>query len=81
MKLTSDLFKLFRRNIQTYAIVLALLFIWIFFAFLTDGNYLSPQNFSNLFRQMTVTAFMAIGMVLATVYSSSRMVRRLMERP
>jgi D-xylose transport system permease protein len=67
MKLTSDLFKLFRRNIQTYAIVLALLFIWIFFAFLTDGNYLSPQNFSNLFRQMTVTAFMAIGMVLVIV--------------
>jgi D-xylose transport system permease protein len=67
MKLTSDLFKLFRRNIQTYAIVLALLFIWIFFAFLTDGAYLSPQNFSNLFRQMTVTAFMAIGMVLVIV--------------
>jgi D-xylose transport system permease protein len=67
MKLTSDLFKLFRRNIQTYAIVLALIFIWIFFAFLTDGAYLSPQNFSNLFRQMTVTAFMAIGMVLVIV--------------
>ncbi|MEW5956650.1 MAG: sugar ABC transporter permease, partial [Chloroflexota bacterium] len=65
--LTSDLFKLFRRNIQTYAIILALVAIWVFFAFLTDWNYLSAQNFSNLFRQMTVTAFLAVGMVLVIV--------------
>lgn len=67
MNLTSDLLKLFRRNIQTYAIVLAMVFIWVFFAFLTDGAYLSAQNFSNLFRQMTVTAFLAVGMVLVIV--------------
>ncbi len=65
--ITSDLISLFRNNIQTYAIVLALLGIWLFFAFLTNGNYLKPQNFSNLFRQMSVTAFMAIGMVLVIV--------------
>ena len=64
---SSNLASLFRQNIQTYAIILALVFIWIFFAFLTDGRYLSPQNFSNLFRQMTVTAFMGIGMVLVIV--------------
>jgi len=64
---TPNLADLFRQNIQTYAIILALVFIWIFFAFLTDGRYLSPQNFSNLFRQMTVTAFMGIGMVLVIV--------------
>lgn len=63
----SDFTGLFRRNIQTYAIILALIFIWVFFAFLTDGRYLSPQNFSNLFRQMTVTAFMGVGMVLVIV--------------
>ncbi len=66
-KLGSELPKMFRRNIQTYAIILALVFIWIFFAFMTDGNYLRPQNFSNLFRQMTVTAFLGIGMVLVIV--------------
>jgi D-xylose transport system permease protein len=65
--LSSEVLKLFRSNLQTYAIILAMVFIWIFFAFLTDGNYLSPQNFSNLFRQMTVTAFLAIGMVLVIV--------------
>jgi len=67
MNLTSDLIKLFRRNIQTYAIIVALIGIWIFFAFMTDGNYLSAQNFSNLFRQMTVTAFLGVGMVLIIV--------------
>ncbi|MCG3209780.1 MAG: Xylose transport system permease protein XylH [Anaerolineae bacterium] len=67
VSLTSDLLKLFRRNIQTYAIIIAMVAIWIFFAFMTDGNYLSAQNFSNLFRQMTVTAFLAIGMVLVIV--------------
>ncbi|MCA9975652.1 MAG: sugar ABC transporter permease [Anaerolineales bacterium] len=66
-KTSSVLRKMFRQNIQTYAIIVALIFIWIFFAFLTDGNYLKPQNFSNLFRQMTVTAFLAIGMVLVIV--------------
>lgn len=67
MKGSSNLASAFRRNIQTYAIIIALIAIWVFFAFLTDGNYLKPQNFSNLFRQMTVTGFMAIGMVIVIV--------------
>ncbi|MFO7682749.1 MAG: sugar ABC transporter permease [Chloroflexota bacterium] len=67
MKGSSNLAGAFRRNIQTYAIIIALIAIWAFFAFMTDGNYLKPQNFSNLFRQMTVTGFMAIGMVIVIV--------------
>jgi D-xylose transport system permease protein len=67
MKLFSDLLEAFRRNLQTYTIILAMVVMWIFFAFLTEGAYLSAQNFSNLFRQMTVTAFLAIGMVLVIV--------------
>ena len=57
----------FRENLQTYAIILALIGIWVLFAILTKGTYISPQNFSNLFRQMTVTSFLAIGMVLVIV--------------
>ena len=34
---------------------------------MTDGIYLSPQNFSNLFRQMTITAILSVGMVLVIV--------------
>jgi len=57
----------FRQNLQTYTIILALAGIWILFAILTKGSYLTSQNFSNLFRQMTVTSFLAIGMVLVIV--------------
>lgn len=63
----AELGQRFRQNIQTYTIILALVAIWVFFAFLTKGAYLSAQNFSNLFRQMTVTSFLAIGMVLVIV--------------
>jgi len=65
--LSSDLLKRFRANIQTYAIILALLAIWAMFFAMTEGTYLSAQNFSNLFRQMTVTSFLAVGMVLVIV--------------
>jgi len=62
-----ELAKRFRQTLQTYTIILALVAIWIMYAILTKGAYLAPQNFSNLFRQMTVTAFLAIGMVLVIV--------------
>ena len=56
-----------RSNLQTYALVVAMIFIWLLFFFLTDGIYLSAQNFSNLFRQMTITAVLSVGMVLVFV--------------
>jgi D-xylose transport system permease protein len=67
MNLWSELIKRFRQNIQTYTIILALVGIWVFFAILTKGAYIGAQNFSNLFRQMTVTSFLAVGMVLVIV--------------
>jgi D-xylose transport system permease protein len=57
----------FRQNIQTYIIIIALIAIWGVFGLVTQGRYLSPQNISNLFRQMTVTSFLAAGMVLVMV--------------
>jgi D-xylose transport system permease protein len=67
MNLASEISKRVRQNMQTYTILLALVVIWIFFQILTGGAYLSAQNFSNLFRQMTVTSFLATGMVLVIV--------------
>jgi len=63
----SDVLKRFRANLQTYALIGALALIWIFFSSMTNGGYTAPQNFSNLFRQMTVTSFLSIGMVLVIV--------------
>ncbi|HBX70369.1 MAG TPA: sugar ABC transporter permease [Chloroflexi bacterium] len=67
MNLFSEIVRQFRKNIQTYTIILAMIGIWILFSIMTGGTYLSAQNFSNLFRQMTVTSFLAIGMVLVIV--------------
>ena len=63
----SALAQRFRQNIQTYTIIIALVTIWGIFAVVTGGGYLSAQNISNLFRQMTVTSFLAAGMVLVMV--------------
>jgi D-xylose transport system permease protein len=50
-------------NLQTYGLIGATILIWLFFAFQTDGIFLGARNISFLFRQMTVTAIMAVGMV------------------
>jgi len=56
-----------RHNIQSYVLLIAVVIIWAFFFFMTNGAYLDPQNISNLFRQMSVTSIMSIGMVLVIV--------------
>ncbi len=56
-----------RANLQTYVLLFTMIGLWILFFFLTNTIYLQPQNFSNLFRQMTITAVMSVGMVLVIV--------------
>jgi len=65
--LMEDILTRLKSNFQTYAITLALGALWILFTILTNGAYMGPQNISNLFRQMTVTSFLAIGMVFVIV--------------
>jgi D-xylose transport system permease protein len=45
----------------------ALVVIWIVFSVTTSGTFLTPRNLSLLVRQMSVTAILAIGMVLVIV--------------
>ena len=52
------------RNIQSYILLLAVLVIWAIFFVLTNGSFLGAQNISNLFRQMSVTSLMTLGMLL-----------------
>ena len=47
--------------------VIALISIWIIFTLLTNGTFLSTRNLSILSRQATVTAILAIGMVLVII--------------
>jgi D-xylose transport system permease protein len=54
-------------DIRSYTMIFALILIWILFSVLTDGRYLIPRNISNLSRQMSITAVLAIGMVMVIV--------------
>ncbi|TYP56776.1 sugar ABC transporter permease [Thermosediminibacter litoriperuensis] len=54
-------------DIRSYTMVIALLAIWIVFAVLTKGNFLTPRNLSMLMRQVSITSILAVGMVLVIV--------------
>ncbi len=56
-----------RLNLKTYTMIFALLAIWLLFGTLTNWIFFSPRNLSNLFRQMTIISFLAIGMVIVIV--------------
>jgi D-xylose transport system permease protein len=56
-----------KHNSKQYTMFLALVAIWVIFAFLTEGVFFTPRNLSNLFVQTVTTAILAIGMVLVIV--------------
>ena len=56
-----------RLNFRTYAMVIALTCIWAIFTAITDGTFLTNRNLSNLSRQASVTAILAVGMVFVIV--------------
>jgi D-xylose transport system permease protein len=56
-----------KHNTKQYSMFLALVAIWVIFAFLTEGVFFTPRNLSNLFVQTVTTAILAIGMVLVIV--------------
>ena len=58
------------RNPGAYAMTTALLLIWTYFALATDGVFLTPRNLSNLTRQASVTAVLAVGMTFVIVAGS-----------
>ncbi|MCU6792155.1 sugar ABC transporter permease [Paenibacillus sp. WQ 127069] len=55
-----------KMDIRAYAMIGALVAIWLLFSLLND-TFLTPRNLSNLFLQMSVTSVLAIGMVLVIV--------------
>jgi D-xylose transport system permease protein len=62
-----DLMTKVKQSWRTLTMVFALVAIWMIFQYATDGAFLQPRNLSNLFRQMTVTGVLAMGMVLIIV--------------
>src|SRR5215207_4832078 len=53
--------------LRAYTMVLALIVIWLLFAWATGGVFLEARNFSNLMRQTAVTGVLAVGMLMVIV--------------
>ncbi|WP_166239731.1 sugar ABC transporter permease [Paenibacillus turpanensis] len=55
-----------KMDVRAYTMVGAVVIIWLLFGMMND-TFLTARNLSNLFTQMSVTAILAIGMVLIIV--------------
>ena len=53
--------------LRAYTMVLALIVVWLLFAWATGGVFLEARNFSNLMRQTAVTGVLAVGMLMVIV--------------
>ena len=62
-----NLKNIFSANVRAYTMIIGLILIWVVFAVLTDGVFLSARNISNLTMQMAVVAILGAGMVLVIV--------------
>jgi D-xylose transport system permease protein len=60
-------FKIETSSLRAYTMLGALILIWIFFHWQTDGIFLTPRNLSNLMLQMSVTGILAVGMLMVIV--------------
>lgn len=67
MSFFADARKLLRENIRDYGMFIALFLIFVFFAFATDGLFISSRNIVNLINQTGYIAVLAVGMTLVIV--------------
>lgn len=59
--------KLSTTALRAYIMILVVGLIWAFFHWSTDSIFLTPRNLSNLMTQMSVTAIIAVGMLMVIV--------------
>ena len=67
MSFFNDLQKVLKQNIREYGMFIALFVIWVVFAVLTDGIFVSSRNISNLLNQTGYIAVLGVGMTLIIV--------------
>ncbi len=58
---------LLKNNVRDYVMYIALVAIFLFFAVMTKGRFLSPRNLSDLINQTAYVAVLAIGMTLILI--------------
>ncbi|MCD8508857.1 MAG: sugar ABC transporter permease [Bacillus sp. (in: Bacteria)] len=57
----------FKLDVRAYTLIIALIMIFVVFTILTNGDFISSRNITNLSRQMTVIGILAVGMTLIIV--------------
>lgn len=60
-------FKIETSALRAYTMLGAMILVWLFFYWQTDGIFLTPRNLSNLMLQMSVTGILAVGMLMVIV--------------
>ncbi len=60
-------FKIETTSLRAYTMLGAMILIWLFFYWQTDGIFLMPLNLSNLMLQMSVTGILEVGMLMVIV--------------
>ncbi len=63
----NDLKKMLRLNVRDYGMYIALLMIIVFFAIVTRGNFIKPQNIADLMNQTGYIAVLAVGMTFIII--------------
>ena len=53
--------------LRAYIMIAILGVIWLYFHWATDSIFLTPRNLSNLMTQMSVTAIIAVGMLMVII--------------
>jgi D-xylose transport system permease protein len=56
-----------KTSLRAYVMIFVVAVIWLYFHWATDSIFLTPRNLSNLMTQMSVTAILAVGMLMVIV--------------
>ena len=56
-----------KNNIFSYSMIIALILIWIYFSFTTNGIFMTPRNISMLMRQTSIVAILSLGMAFVII--------------
>ena len=59
--------KINKSSLRAYIMIAVLGIIWLYFHWATNSIFLNPRNLSNLMTQMSVTAILAVGMLMLIV--------------
>lgn len=59
--------KINKTALRAYIMIAVLAVIWLYFHWATNSIFLTPRNLSNLMTQMSVTAILAVGMLMVIV--------------